>query len=65
MVITYLSAPIPSPWSFGPGAAPVPPNLSPEYEPSADVEKIRKATKGFGTDEAAREYSLRWSSLSF
>ncbi|THU75820.1 Annexin [Dendrothele bispora CBS 962.96] len=56
MIITYLNAPIPSPWSFGFAAAagaPVPPDLTPGYDPSMDVEKIRKATKGFGTDEAA------------
>ncbi|KAF5345468.1 hypothetical protein D9758_013623 [Tetrapyrgos nigripes] len=52
-VITYLNAPVPNPWIFGPGGAPTPPNLVPGYDATGDVEKIRKATKGFGTDEAA------------
>lgn len=42
----YLGVPVPPP----PGSQPLPP--PPGYNVHGDVEAIRKATKGFGTDEA-------------
>ncbi|KAF5380744.1 hypothetical protein D9757_007147 [Collybiopsis confluens] len=48
-IIYYMNVPVPSP------AYHLPPqgDIAPGYEPTMDVDKIRKATKGFGTDEAA------------
>ncbi|PWN53434.1 Annexin [Violaceomyces palustris] len=43
----YLGIPIPPP----PPHQPAPPPMG--YNPAQDVERIRKATKGFGTDEGA------------
>ncbi|EPQ29823.1 uncharacterized protein PFL1_02496 [Pseudozyma flocculosa PF-1] len=43
----YLGVPVPPPPPHMPAAPP------PGYNPTADVERIRKATKGFGTDEGA------------
>ncbi|KAN0060017.1 hypothetical protein ACQY0O_007990 [Thecaphora frezii] len=43
----YLGVPVPPP----PPHMPAPPPAG--YNPAADVERIRKATKGFGTDEGA------------
>ena len=42
----FLGIPIPAP-------PPAPPLSLPSYQPSTDVDKLRKATKGFGTDEKA------------
>ncbi|KAJ3719908.1 hypothetical protein C8R42DRAFT_672136 [Lentinula raphanica] len=49
-VIHYRNAPVPAPVGYD-----LPPlaDLAPGYDPNMDIDKIRKATKGIGTDEAA------------
>ncbi|KAF9062722.1 hypothetical protein BDP27DRAFT_1233202 [Rhodocollybia butyracea] len=48
--VYYLNTPVPAPTGYG-----IPPqgDIAPGYDPTLDIDKIRKATKGIGTDEAA------------
>ncbi|KAJ3750363.1 hypothetical protein DFH05DRAFT_1466998 [Lentinula detonsa] len=49
-LIYFRNAPVPAPVGYD-----LPPlaDISPGYDPTMDIDKIRKATKGIGTDEAA------------
>ncbi|KAH7874947.1 uncharacterized protein C8R40DRAFT_1190920 [Lentinula edodes] len=49
-VIQYRNTPVPAPVGYD-----MPPlgDIAPGYDPSTDIDKIRKATKGIGTDETA------------
>ncbi|KIK69997.1 hypothetical protein GYMLUDRAFT_213006 [Collybiopsis luxurians FD-317 M1] len=49
-IVYYLGVPVPTPTSYG---SPPQGDIAPGYDPTMDVDKIRKATKGFGTDEAS------------
>lgn len=50
-IIHYLNTPVPAPIGYD-----LPPqgDIAPGYDSTMDIDKIRKATKGFGTDETAR-----------
>ncbi|KAJ4467255.1 hypothetical protein J3R30DRAFT_3718159 [Lentinula aciculospora] len=50
VVIHYRNAPVPAPVGY---ELPPQSDIAPGYDPTMDIDKIRQATKGIGTDEAA------------
>lgn len=53
-IVHYLNTPVLAPTGY---EIPTQGDIAPGYDPTIDIDKIRKATKGIGTDEAARRFS--------